>query len=187
MSAIDCLLHGGDVIYCSSELSSGFRLYEAMRQHHVKTAAELKERLGDKWYEDNIRKVNVRSGTDFADAVRAASPDRTIAITPAPFSAPPWDKPWSQPEYLYFWEKLLRTRVKSVWFNLNWQYSNGCTFEFAVAHDAGLPTFDHGGQILSRSTGIELIGGAVQRLEREGFDTSKLRENVERAAAEPTT
>jgi hypothetical protein len=174
-SAVDCLLHRDNVIYCSSELSSGLRLYDALRQHSVKTAAELKKQLGDAWYQANIWDVNERSGKEFADAVRAAFPDRTIAITPAPFSAPGW----SQPEYLYFWEMLLRERVKSVWFNLNWQFSNGCTFEFAVAHDAGLPTFDRDGQILTRSAGIELIGAAVQQLEREGFDTSKLRANVE--------
>jgi hypothetical protein len=173
-SAIDCLLHRDHVIYCSSELSSGLRLYEALRQHNVKTAAELREQAGDAWYQANIWNVNVRSGIEFADAVRAIFPDRTIAITPGPFSAPGW----SQPEYLFFWETLLRTRVKSVWFNFNWQYSNGCTFEFAVAHDAGLPTFDHTGQVLTRSAGIELIGAAVEQLERQGFDASKLRANA---------
>jgi hypothetical protein len=173
-SAIDCLLHRDHVIYCSSELSSGLRLYDALRQHNVKTAGELKGQIGA-WYQANIWDVNVRSGTEFADAVRAVFPDRTIAITPAPFAAPGW----SQSEYLYFWESLLRTRVKSVWFNLNWQYSNGCTFEFAVALDAGLPTFDHTGQVLTRSAGIELIRAAVQQLEYQGFDTFKLRANAE--------
>jgi hypothetical protein len=174
-SAIDCLLHRGHVIYCSSELSSGLRLFDALRRHSVKTPAELKEQLGEAWYQANIWNVNVRSGIVFAEAVRAAFPDGTIAITPAPFSAPGW----SQPEYLYFWEMLLRTRIKSVWFNRNWQFSNGCTFEFAVAHDAGLPTFDHNGQILTRSAGTEMICVAVEQLERQGFDTSKLRANVE--------
>lgn len=176
-SAIDCLLHRDHVIYCSSELSSGLRLYDALRQHYVKTAAELREQLGDAWYQANIWNVNVRSGIEFADAVRAVFPDRMIAITPAPFTAPGW----SQREYLYFWETLLRTRVKSVWFNLNWQYSNGCTFEFGVALDASLPTFDHTGQTITRSAGIELIRAAVQQLEYEGFNTSQLRENIERS------
>jgi hypothetical protein len=174
-SAIDCLLHRDHVIYCSSELSSGLRLYDALRQHNVKTAVELREQAGGAWYQANVWDVNVRAGIEFADAVRAVFPDRTIAITPAPFTA----HGWSQPEYLYFWETLLRTRVKSGWFNLNWQYSNGCTFEFAVALDADLSTFDHTGQILTGSAGIALIRAAVEQLERQGFDASKLRANVE--------
>jgi hypothetical protein len=81
-SAIDCLLHRDHVIYCSSELSSGLRLYDAMLQHGVKTAAKLREQSGDAWYQANIWNVNVRAGIEFADAVRAIFADRTIAITP---------------------------------------------------------------------------------------------------------
>ena len=82
-------------------------------------------------------------------------------MTPAPFSAPGWD----QHEYLSFWDTLLRTRIRSVWFNRNWEFSNGCAFEFAVARDAGLPTFDRGGNILHWSEGVEAIKNAMNRLD----------------------
>ena len=105
-----------------------------------------------------------------------------MVITPAPFTAPGW----SQPEYLGFWETLIRTRIKSVWFNREWQFSNGCTFEFAVAHDAELSTFDHNGEPLDRTAGIAAIASAIKRLEAEGFDTAKLQENLERLRASRT-
>jgi hypothetical protein len=178
-SALDCALHRGHVIYASSELTTGMRQYEALRKYNLKTADELKEKQGRPWYQTHILEPNVKSAIEFAEAIRGTLHDDTIVITPAPFSASGWD----QTQYLSFWEKLLRTRVKSVWFNVNWQFSNGCTFEFAVAEDAGLPTLDHTGARLPRQAGIELIKAAIHRLEPQGFDTAKLRANLERLVA----
>jgi hypothetical protein len=157
------------------------RLYEELQKNHLKIADELNQQLGKPWYQAHTWDPNVQSAIEFAEAIRATLQDDTIVITPAPFSAPGW----SQSEYLAFWEQLLRTRVKSLRFNANWQVSNGCTFEFAVAEDAGLPAFDHAGYPLPRKTGIELIERAIQRLESQGFDTSKLRGNLQRLLAIP--
>ena len=175
-SGIDCILHGGEVIYCSSELTSGYTLRKALLDRKLKTSAELKQQMGNDWFAKNIWDKNVKAAIDFAEAVRAKSANKTLVITPAPFSAPGW----SQHEYLAFWETLLRTRVRSSWFNRNWQYSNGCVFEFVVAQDAGLPTFDREGEILAPETGIMLVKNAIQQMEEEGFDTKSLRENLAR-------
>ena len=181
-SALDCALHDGHVVYAGSEITSGFRVFEALRLYNLKNVGDLKKQLGDHWYQDNIFKPNVESAKEFAEAIRATLEDNAIVITPAPFSHPGWN----QIEYLYLWEQLLRTRVKSIRFNANWQYSNGCTFEFAVADDASLPTFDHRGDPLPREAGIELINAAILRLEDQGFATSELRENLERLLAKST-
>ncbi len=175
-SAIDCVLNGEKAIYCSSELTTGLKLYEAMKNKGVTSRAALEEKLGKEWVKLNIFGVNEKSANSFAQSVRHTLSDKTMVITPAPFSAPGW----SQPEYLAFWETLIRTRIKAAWFNRNWQYSNGCTFEFAVAQDAGIPTFDRNGDVLDRQTAIESVRTAVERLSSEGFDTSKLGENLER-------
>ena len=175
-SAIDCVLNGEKAIYCSSELTTGLKLYEAMKNNGVTSRAALEEKLGKEWVKLNIFGVNEKSANRFAQSVRHTLSDKTMVITPAPFSAPGW----SQPEYLAFWETLIRTRIKAAWFNRNWQYSNGCTFEFAVAQDAGIPTFDRNGDVLDRQTAIESVRTAVERLSSEGFDTSKLGENLER-------
>jgi hypothetical protein len=178
-SAIDCVLNREKGVYCSAELTTGWRLYEALGEHKVKTAAELKQKMGAAWFTVNIWDANVKSARDFAESVRRALNDGTMIVTPAPFSAPGW----TQPEYLAFWETLLRTRIKSVWFSRNWQFSNGCTFEYAVAEDAGLPSFDHEGNTIDRGTGIELISSAIRQLDETGFDTSKLSENLKRVHA----
>jgi hypothetical protein len=147
-----------------------------MRECGAKSAAELKQIKGKEWYTENIWNANVKSAQNFAARVRADQNGNALVITPAPFSAPGW----TQPEYLAFWEQLLRTRISSSWFNLNWQYSNGCTFEFAVSIDTGVPAFDHQGNSLSVRQGAELIDAAINDLESSGFDVSKLRENLAR-------
>jgi hypothetical protein len=108
--------------------------------------------------------------------VRNTAGDNTMVITPAPLDMPAWQ----QPEYNEFWRRLLHSRIKSVWFNCNWEFSNGCTFEFRVAHDHGLRTIDRDGNLLDRCKGIELITAAIQELEAQKFNTSKLADNLER-------
>ena len=87
---------------------------------------------------------------------------------------------WTQPEYLAFWETLLRTRIASVFFNENWQYSSGCVFEFAVALDDGLPTFDAHGTPLGLATGIALIEHAVDEMAADGIALNSLPTNLTR-------
>jgi hypothetical protein len=182
-SGIDCVLNDERAIYCSSELTTGARLYEAFREHRVKTRDELKEKLGKPWFGANIFDANVKLGKEFAQCVRNRLTDKTIVITPGPFAAPAREN-WDQREYLFFWEELLRSpRIKSACFNQNWQFSNGCTFEFAVAVDARIPTLDHNGEPLDLDEGVRLMESAVHQLDIDGFDATELRENLKRLHA----
>jgi hypothetical protein len=176
-SALDCVLNREKAISASAELTTGRRLYDALREFHVKTADELKALKGQDWYAAAIWDANAKSAQEFAAQVREkVSARKTLVITPAPFAAPGW----TQPEYLAFWEQMLRTRIGSTWFKAAWQYSNGCTFEFAVCADAGVPTLDHQGNSLSICQAAEMMGTAIRDLAGSGFDTTKLRENLER-------
>lgn len=178
-SGIDCVLNEELAVYCSSELTTGLRLYESLREHGLKTASELKKKMGEAWFDTHIFRVNIRSAKKFAESVRANLSNGALVITPAPFTAPGW----SQPEYLAFWETLIRTRIEAVWFNQNWEFSNGCTFELAVAMDQGVPTFDYLGKSLGRQQSIQSIERTIARLNAENFDTSKLSENLDRLRA----
>jgi hypothetical protein len=173
-SGIDCVLNGEQAIYCSSELTTGVRLYEALREHHLTTTSDLKKKMGQEWFESNIFRVNMGCAMDFAKSVRVGLGYKTMVITPAPFAA----RDWSQPEYLGFWETLIRTRVKSVWFNQNWEFSNGCAFELAVARHAGVPTMDCDGNVLGFEEAIRRLEKAVAHLNAEKFDTTRLRETL---------
>ena len=169
----------GKAIYCSSELTSGRRWYDALRQHGAKSNSALKEKLGEADYQLCYqRNMDANKGwaERFAAIVRHGQNDGTDVINPGPLSVPGW----GQDEYNALWEQLIRTRVREVRFNRNWQFSNGCTFEFAVAFDAGIPRLDSQGEELDPYAAVALVGKAVAGFEKEGFDVEKLQRNLER-------
>lgn len=174
-SAIDCSLNGEKAIYASSELTSGRRLQSLLIETGATRASELRAKIGDDGYQVRIWNPNVAAATAFARGLHHTLEGDEIVITPAPFMAPGWN----QRQYLSFWEELLRTRIKSAYFNDGWQFRNGCTFEFAVAVDHGMPTFDHEGQPLSAVDGLRLIEAAIDFCRGRLAEPTELIENVE--------
>jgi|SRR5262245_5792995 len=176
--AIDCVLNGEKAVYASSELTTGPRLFQLYREYGVRDLPSLKQALGEEGWLSRLWRPNVEEANAFARELRLRLPGHPLSVTPAPFLAPGW----SQEEYLAFWESLIRSRFRAVYFSDDWEYSNGCTFEFAVAWDEGLPTFDARCDALDLPQGMALIERAARELEAEGFDASGLRLNLERLA-----
>jgi hypothetical protein len=174
---MDCVLNEKKAVYCSSELTSGLRAFNEMRSHGVKSSAELKEELGREWFQKNIFDPNADSTNEFAAAIRRAQKGQTLVITPAPL----FIQGWEQPDYNGFWEELIHTRVESVRFNKNWQFSNGCTFEFLAAQEAKIHTLDVNGKIITPNAAAKLIDEAIKRF--ADFDTSTLQDNLHRLVA----
>jgi hypothetical protein len=174
LSAIDCVLNGEKAVYASSELTSGQRLNGLLREVGASRSSELRARLGEEQYQVRLWNPNVDAATAFARRLHHTLAGNELVITPAPFNAPEWN----QQEYLDFWKALLLTRIKAVYFNDGWQYSNGCTFEFAVALDADIPTYDAAAAPLSRDEGVGLIEEAIRQCERSGIDPRPLADNL---------
>lgn len=175
-SAIDCVLNGEKAIYASSELTTGRRAYGLLDEHGVRSTHELRDKLGEDPHRSLVLGPNCEAAADFARRLRERFGGTEPVITPAPFEAPGW----SQAEYLHFWETLIRTRAKAVYFNEAWQYSNGCTFEFAVAQEAGVPSFDAQGEPLELERGIEMVAAAVRELESRGVAPGRLAAHLSR-------
>lgn len=135
---MECVLNGENAIYCSSELTSGLRAFNEMRNQRVKTSMELKDKLGSEWF-SKIFGPNIELANTFAESVRRVEDGKMLVITPAPLKV----QDWGQPEYNGFWTELLHSkRIESVRFNDDWQYSNGCTTEFVEAQAAEVHTLD---------------------------------------------
>ena len=69
--------------------------------------------------------------------------------------------------------------MREVRFNQDWQFSSGCTYEFAVAFDAHLSTLDSEGTELSPYAAIEMVQKAVAGLMEDGFDTTKIQSHLQ--------
>jgi hypothetical protein len=175
LSAFDSVLNGEKAIYASSELTTGKRLHALFRQHGVRSGAGLREKLGEEAFQRLVWDPNVQEAVDLARDLHHRLGGE-IVITPAPFVSPGW----TQPEYLAFWETVVRTRCKAVYFSEDWEYSSGCAFELSVARDAGLPTFHADGRELTLEDGMRRIAAAAGELAAEGIDVAPLREALAR-------
>ncbi len=178
LSAMDCVLNGEKAIYASSELTTGRRLYALMREAGVRDRHELHRRLGEDGWKRRLWDPNFAEAIELARVVRARS-GGMLVLTPAPYVA----SGWSQPEYLTLWETVVRTRIGRVVFGRDWEHSNGCAFEFAVAMDAGLLVFTEDGAPISLEQGRALITSAAAGIEADGFDASELRRCLARLPA----
>jgi hypothetical protein len=169
LSAFDCILNGEKAVYCSSELTTGKRLNALYLQFGVRTTSDLRQRIGEEAFRRLVWDPNVAEANAFARDLHHQLGGE-IAITPAPFVSPGW----GQPEYLAFWETVIRTRCKAVYFSPDWEYSSGCAFEFSVARDEGLPTFYADGREMSFAEGRARIAATAAELAAEGLDVTTL-------------
>jgi hypothetical protein len=184
LAAMDCVLHGDLGVYVSTQLTTGERLYALLRETGTRSADELKARLGEEGYDRRLWQPNLEAAAAFALRVRERLGGREAVVSPAPFSAPGW----SQPEYLAFWDAFIRRRAQPVYFNPGWEYSRGCSYEYVVARDAEVPTFDAEGQPLEPPRAIDLLEAAIASLRADGLEPIGLTDHLaglERTLGQP--
>src|ERR1041385_3802821 len=156
MSAFDCVLPDDAGIYCSSDITTGRRFYyEVLKQYECRSDEDLRAKLGEdefKQVHTALIQANVARGVEFAEKLRERG--LVNVVTPGPFFA----KGFDQQHYLYLWEWFIIKKVYEVRFNYDWEYSNGCTLEYAIAARKGIPRLDHEGNRLE-------LGCAIDRVE----------------------
>ena len=176
MSAFDCVLPDDAGTYCSSDITTGKRFYfEFLLPHGATSDEELKQKLGEqehKQVKTELIQTNVARGMEFTEKLR----ERGLVnlVNPGPFFARGFD----QQHYLYLWEWVIIKKTYQTYFNDNWQYSNGCTFEYAVAARKGIPRFDSLGNHLPLLEAIRMVEAAVDELKGKGLIVGKLDQNL---------
>src|SRR5712692_9868297 len=140
LSLLNCVVLDREAVYASSEFTTGTRFYDLCRQYDVRTAEDLKRRLGGE-YTTRLLAANKDEGIRFARKLRELG--HNIVLTPNPFHADPLNlkRNWSQNEYLDFWKQIILKKCHAVFFNEGWEFSNGCTFEYSVSVIAGIQTY----------------------------------------------
>lgn len=176
MSAFACVLPDDAGIYCSGELTTGKRFYfEVLKKYDVLSDEDLKLKLGEKEHKrvkSEQLKANVARGLEFAEKLRQRG--LINVVTPGPFSARGFD----QQHYLYLWERFIVEKTYEVRFNRDWEYSNGCTLEYAIAARKGIPRLDYEGSPIELKSAIERVQAAVTILQEGGFVIKTLERNL---------
>jgi hypothetical protein len=175
LTAFDCVMPDDSGVYCSSEVTTGRRLYfELYARHGVRSDAELKDRLGAEGHRDVMRAhidENVARGVEFTEGLRR----RGLAnlINPGPLFAPGFE----QQHYHYLWESVIVRKAREAYFNEGWEYSNGCTLEYAICRRKGVPTLDQAGRELPLDAAKSLVARAVSELRERGITAPMLERN----------
>jgi hypothetical protein len=135
----------------------------------------LKRQLGEEEFKrvhNELIQANVARGEEFTEKLRERG--LVNVVTPGPYFA----RGFTQQHYLYLWEWFIIKKIYEVRFNYDWQYSNGCTLEYAIALRKGIPRLDHEGSPLDVENAINKVEAAVNELQRKGFIVEKLKENL---------
>lgn len=175
MSAFDCVLPDNSAIYCSSDVTTGQGFYNILKQHGVSAGKDLKVKVGAEAYKeiiDNLVQRNIQRGIDFTENIRQRG--YTNLINPGPLFAPDFE----QQHYHYLWEWVIIKKVYETQFNEGWEYSNGCTLEYAIATRKGIPRLDHLGNTLELFPALQRVERAVKELEESGIRAEMLARNL---------
>lgn len=152
--------------YIGTPITGGRRFFEWRRS--VSTHDQI--RPGDAEYEKLLRAHVVHPNLE---AVR-----RTIMTLRRHVEGPLIDPSvvevprWSQEQYRNFWAGVIERFVKAVVLLDDWQYSRGCTHEWAVASMLGLPVYDERLQPLSPAVALATIRAAVEEIMAQGLDAT---------------
>jgi hypothetical protein len=172
MTAFDCVIPDDSGIYCSTNLTTGRKLYfEIFKQYDVRSDEELATKVGTDRYikiKAELMQGNIQRGLAFADTLRLRG--FINIITPAPFAA----LDFTQQHYFYLWEWIIIKKAYEARFNEGWEFSNGCTMEYAAAARKRIPRFDHIGRPLESSEAIKKIEAAIHELTGHKISADRL-------------
>lgn len=182
ITAFDCVLPDNSAIYCSSDVTTGKHFYEMLLKYEVGSREELEKKLGggkSREIIDAIIRHNIERGREFTENVRQRG--HINLINPGPFTAPNFE----QQHYHYLWEWVIVKKVYEAQFNEGWEYSNGCTLEYAIATRKGIPRLDHVGNFIDLPRAVRKIERAIDELSGYGIKPGMLADNLAKLKSLP--
>ena len=164
---LECLAFDRQLVLASSPFLASRRFYDLCLQYEVRTAADLKNLLGDKYTSELLAK-NKQEAVLFARQVQ--TPAHPFVVNPAAFTV----KNWIHQHYRDFWNQVISRKCRTIYFNQNWQFSNSCANAYLSGLRVGAKHFTHTGNSLDLDAAKKLLRGAIANLEDLGFDVANL-------------
>lgn len=125
-------LERSSVAYVSTPITTGRRYYDWLASSKLSADSPI-------FPTEHAREVIAANQASAHSLVlRARHHLGKIVVDPTGLNAPEW----SQRDFHVFWTRLITDRVGTVVFNDGWEYSTGCTYEYAAALKAGATVLD---------------------------------------------
>ncbi len=165
LNVLSTAVEGRAAVYMSAPITSG-RRYSAWRMR-------LGGRAPQPGHEEELKREVVEHNRAHAERVAQwlrASCGATL-VDPTRLEDLPG---WTQDDYRTFWALVVERFACRAFFLDDWQYSNGCSYEFLTAWRCGAPTFDERGASLPLTEGMRLIRSAIGEMREQSLPTSFL-------------
>ena len=161
------VLGGEKALYVSLPITSGRRFIEWL-ELTGKCAADV-DNLDKRGKESHNTQVVIPNSVHAKQVIqRIRETTRQIVIDP---SAIPPITGWKQEDWRFFWGQVIERYAAAALFVDDWQYSNGCVYEFWIAHKQGIPTMDEQKRSLQLEQGVGLITESSAEMRRHGAST----------------
>ncbi len=156
-----------DVIYASSPITTGYRMYKTFEKYKIKSAEELKA-VDKEIFRNEIMNKNIDDGLKFKQELNKKY---KYVIAPGEFFA----KGWAQEHYMSLWEKVIKKFSNIICFNDNYHYSNGCVGELIIGikNDKELRKREDFSVIKVKDE-LNYIEKAIEHIDKIGADTKNL-------------
>lgn len=157
------------VIYLSTPITTG-RHYLAWLRDNSDSPPDVKKRARREVYKRNIDALH-----GVREQIRATYPT-SLLIDPTDLSDQPG---WHQPDYHRFWSEVIASAADAVVFADGWQYSVGCTIEYAVALLSGKRILDAHLRHMDTESAWHLLEDALDTIKAAGADDRVHRSVIE--------
>jgi hypothetical protein len=167
------------VAYVSTPITTGRRYYDWLKSSGLVPNAGADFRAA---HAREVIAINQASAHALVLYVRGQL--GKIVVDPTALDVPVW----AQDEYNAFWTRLITDYVGTVVFNDGWEYSTGCTLEYAAALEASATLLDSNLSPLPPKLALMNTNHAVTTLKQQGHSISGLvsaRRAIEDAIASP--
>ena len=161
------VVDGRTAVYVSAPITTGLRFAEwrsGLVQDDVRHSS-LKAQ-----HRERVVIPNIAAAREVVRRVRRTFSE-TVVIDPTALPDLPG---WGQSEYRELWRHVVERFAKIVVFVDGWQFSEGCCYEYWVAHSSGATTLDSKSAPLPPGQALELIRAAIESQRVAGIETTFL-------------
>jgi hypothetical protein len=163
LEGVASVVEGRTATYVSSPLTTG----QTASEWHLRNGSRAP--AGDEGFRRDVIEPN---RTAAAAYVRALRKTRGVVIDPTAMGDL---RGWTQPDYRFFWGRVIELYANEVVFRDGWQHSSGCSYEFFVAVQSGALTLREDLTRLALEDGQALVRAAVEECETRGVSAAFLR------------